>query len=219
MAITAISRDWGVNPSIVRVTTTDDLAVITVAGYVTAQLPNIELINNGDFEWVAGDFVAIVYGDGQGFFTYDPINFTFVAEAIVPGSLTDVLANGHIFVGNAGNVATGVAVTGVLAITNAGVTSLANGSVLLAALSAGIAPSHVVKFAAQYTTVGGAAAEAIAIAGLLATDLVYIQLKAPGTNTVTVHFAVPTTNTLTVTFSADPGNNAIIYYQVLRAAA
>jgi len=217
MAITAISRDWGVSPSIVRVTTTDDLAVIIAAGYVFGQEANIEAIQHGAFEWVAGDFIAIVYGDGQGFFTYDPTTGAFVAEAVVPGSLTDVLTNGHIFVGNAGNVATGVAVSGVLAMSNAGVTTLNAGSVLKAALAPGIQSAYMIPYAAQYTTVGGAAAEAIAIAGLLATDLVFVQLKAPGTNTVTVHYAVPTANTLTVTFSADPGNNAVIYYQALRA--
>lgn len=96
---------------------------------------------------------------------------------------------------------------------------LAAGAVTLAKLDTGIAPSHVVKYAAQYTTTGGAAAEAIAVAGVLATDLAFVQLVDDGTNNVTVSIAVCTANTLTVTFSADPGNDAVINYQVLRAAA
>jgi hypothetical protein len=78
MAITAISRDWGNDPCIVRVVTTDNLATIVAAGYLTAQAANIEAIQNGDFQWVADDYVLIAYNGGEGFFTYDGVNFTFV---------------------------------------------------------------------------------------------------------------------------------------------
>ena len=71
MAITAISRDWGVDPSIVRVTTTDDLATITTTGYLATQEANIELLQNGSFEWLDTDFILIYYVDGEGFFVRD----------------------------------------------------------------------------------------------------------------------------------------------------
>lgn len=276
MAITAISTDWGVSPRIVRITTTDDLAAITTADYVTAQLDNILALNNGAFEFQSGDFIAIVYDGGQAFFTYDSATDTFVAEAAVPGTLPNTLTSAHIFVGNAGNVATDVAMTGDIAITNAGVTSIVAGAIVnadinaaadiafsklaalpsaeilvgsagnvatavamtgdvaisnvgattiqagaidLAMLSVGITPSDLIKFSDQYTTLGGAAAEAIAVAGALNTDLAFVQLVSPGTNTVSVDYAVVTADTLTVTFSADPGNDAIINYQIIRAAA
>jgi len=80
-----------------------------------------------------------------------------------------------------------------------------------------LAPSHVIKHAAQATTVGGAAAEAITVTGALATDLAFVQLKNDGTNNVSILSAAVTLNTLTVTFSADPGNDAVIYYQLIRA--
>ncbi len=51
------------------------------------------------------------------------------------GSLTD----GHIYVGNASNIATDVALTGVIAITNAGVSSFVAGSIDNAAVSASAA--------------------------------------------------------------------------------
>lgn len=107
------------------------------------------------------------------------------------------------------------------AIQNAAVTTpkIADANVTLAKLAAGITPSHVIKFGAQHTTVGGAAAEAIVINGVLATDLAFVQLVDEGTNTVTVSWAVCTANTLTITFSADPGNDAIVNYQIIRAAA
>jgi hypothetical protein len=80
------------------------------------------------------------------------------------------------------------------------------------------APSHVIKYAAQRTTVGGAAAEAITVTGALATDLAFVQIKDNGTGNVTILQAAVTSNTLTVTFSGDPGADTIIYYQIVRAA-
>ena len=96
---------------------------------------------------------------------------------------------------------------------------IADGAVTLAKLATAVAPSHVVKFAAQATTAGGAAAEAITVTGLAATDLVFAQIKDNGTSNVTLLQAVPTANTLTLTFSADPGNDTVVYYQALRATS
>ncbi len=98
-------------------------------------------------------------------------------------------------------------------------TSLPNGSVTLAKLAAGITPSHIVKFADQETTAGGAAAEAFTVTGALATDLAFVQIVDNGTANVTAVQAVVTSNTLTVTFSADPGADTVINYQLLRAAS
>lgn len=70
------------------------------------------------------------------------------------------------------------------------------------------------KFAKQYTTVGGAAAEAITINGVLATDLAFVQVVNDGTANVTVLQAACTANTLTVTFSGNPGADTIINYWI-----
>ena len=331
MAITAISTDWGKDPRIVRVTTTDDFATITAAGYLTAQADEIEALNNGAFEWVVGDLVAVVYDGGEDYFLRDATNNTFVLDTLPPGALplvsahilvgnaanvaadvamtgdisisnagvtaivagvivnADVaaaaaiaysklaaLTSANILVGSAGNVATVTAVTGDIAIDNAGVTSIAAGvivnadidaaaaidysklaalasanilvgsganvatsvamsgdvaidnagattiqaaSIDLAMLSAGITPSHVVKFAGQPTTVGGAAAEAFAIPGVLATDLAFVQIVDDGGANVTALQAACTVDTLTVTFSANPTNDCVFNYQILRASA
>lgn len=69
---------------------------------------------------------------------------------------------------------------------------------------------------AQYTTVGGAAAEAVIISGVLATDLASVQMVNDGTNNVTVLQAACTANTLTVTFSGNPGAGAVINYWIYR---
>lgn len=77
MAITAISRDWGIDPSIVRVVTTDTLATITATGYLTAQAANIQTLNNGPFQWQSDDYILIAYNGGEGFFTRNATTLTF----------------------------------------------------------------------------------------------------------------------------------------------
>lgn len=137
-----------------------------------------------------GDIIIIEASDGNGMYVVDAVDKTLGTISVVSFA-------------PAGAVDTA---------------NLVNGAVTLAKLDSGIAPSHIVKFAAEYTTAGGAAAEAITVNGVAATDLVFVQLKDEGTNTVAVVKAAATLNTVTVTFDADPGNDAIIYYQVLRAA-
>lgn len=258
MAITSIKRDWGVDPSIVRITATNTLAQVGTTGYLLTEEDNIIALNAGPFEWAVTDMVLVYASDGWGFFTIDPgfeslDAFVFVPGVTLPtvignlaefdsvgGNLADsgiaaadvqtnALTDGHIFVGSALGVATDVAVSGDLTLVNTGAFTIANNAVTtakilnanvtLAKLATGITPSHVIKFAGQPTTVGGAAAEAIAVAGALITDLAFVQMVDNGTNNVTIVDAVVTADTLTVTFSADPGNDAIINYQIIRAAS
>jgi hypothetical protein len=129
--ISNMVRDYGVNPAIVRIYTGDDLTVITTTGYfLGTQSANLQAINAGPWEWAYDangnitDLCLIFYATDQiGFFTYDVATDSFVSLAD-NGNLSYTLPNGDIFVGNASNIATGVAVTGVVAITNTGVTSL-----------------------------------------------------------------------------------------------
>ncbi len=142
---------------------------------------------------------------------------------------TNALTSAHIFVGNGSGVATDVALSGDATLANTGAMTIANNAittakilnanVTLAKLASGITPSHVIKFAGQPTTAGGAAAEAFTVTGALITDLAFVQMVDNGTNNVTIIDAVVTADTLTVTFSADPGNDAVINYQIIRAAS
>lgn len=205
---------------------------------------NIEQLKAGQFTIVGAGTV----NGGAIFSLIEPlpqrigIDTFFYTPASVTGAggLSDTLASAQIFVGNASNIATGVAMsgdatmanTGALTIANLAVTAaklaadavttakILNANVTLAKLAAGITPSHVIKFGGQVTTAGGAAAEAITVTGAVAaTDRAFVQVVDNGTNNVTVLQAVVTTNTLTVTFSADPGADCIINYQLIRAAA
>lgn len=66
MAISSILRDWGVAPAIVRIASTDNYATISAAGYLTSQAANIQLANNGAFEWSLSDTVLVWYQNDFG---------------------------------------------------------------------------------------------------------------------------------------------------------
>lgn len=86
MPITSIDRDYGVDPSIVRILTTDNLATITTSGYLTTQLPYIQQINGGAFEFVASDLVCIYFDSTHGFFELSS-DFSSLTE-LSQGNLT-----------------------------------------------------------------------------------------------------------------------------------
>lgn len=219
----------GVLPGTVKMVATDSLATITTAGYLNnvgnqlnsvALAPSdvIQCLYNFDVETKTGSFTLLLVSITNGVIT------------LTAGSGDDALTDAHIFVGNAANVATDVAMSGDATMANTGALTIANdaittakilnANVTLAKLASGIAPSHVIKFANQVTTVGGAAAEAFTVTGAVgATDRAFVQVVDDGTANVTVLQAVVTDDTLTVTFSANPGADCIINYQIIRAAS
>lgn len=221
----------GVKPGTIAMVSTENLAAVTTAGYIPygsdskawmIGLSQSDVINALiDFNEVsgAGTYVILIPSIASGEVTLSAWDS--------PG--TQPLTQNHILVGNATNVATDVAMSGDATIVASGALTIANdaittvkildANVTLAKLAAGITPSHIVKFADQVTTAGGAAAEAITVTGAAATDLAFVQMVDDGTANVTIVDAVVTLNTLTVTFSADPGNDCVINYQLLRAAS
>ena len=77
MAIKHLVRDWGVQPSIVRMATSDDYAAISASGYITAQYNNILAVNSGDFQWDLSDTILAWYQNDFGvgawaFFSISP---------------------------------------------------------------------------------------------------------------------------------------------------
>lgn len=86
-------------------------------------------------------------------------------------------------------------------------------------LDDGILPSHVVKYAGKFTTLGGDATETITVTGMLATDVVQVTVQTTGTGNRTIVDAIPTNNTITVTLSGDPSTNHILAYVVHRAVS
>lgn len=92
-------------------------------------------------------------------------------------------------------------------------------SITLAKLATGIAPSHKVFAAGVFTTAGGDANEAIAITGLLTTDIVVVSLAQAGSTPRTITTAIAASGQINVVMSGDPSTDHKINYVVLRAAA
>jgi hypothetical protein len=175
MAITSILRNFDGQPNIVYIVTSDNLATITTAGYVTAQAANIELLNNGEFQWNAAglDLVCIAYSPSLvNWFTYDATNATFVALPVTAGTLSQTLLNTHIFVGSAANIATDVAMSGDATIANTGAVTLANNAVTSAKTATNLI---------QYAEVAISAAE---FNGMYAAPKLLVA--APGANKMIV---------------------------------
>jgi hypothetical protein len=76
-------------------------------------------------------------------------------------------------------------------------------------------PSHYVYKCARVTTVGGAAAEAFTIAGVLADDIPIVGYSVTN-DTDTILKTVMSLNTMTITFSADPSTAHAVWYFILR---
>lgn len=175
--ITSIKREFNLFPNIVGIVTTDDLAVITTAGYFTGtQLANVELLNNGVWQWEHEDLVLIYYATAQiGFFTYDATTDAFVSLA-ANGGLSPTLPSGDIFVGNVSNVAAAVAMSGDATLSNTGVLTIGSGAVTASKIA-----SNAVDYANLATDVAASATVALTAAQINGMYATPVQLlPAPG---------------------------------------
>lgn len=134
-----------------------------------------------------------------------------------PGSIT--LTDGHILVGDAGNNASDVAVSGDVHINNTGVTTIQPASIDKVMLSAGISASYMVIAAGSFTTVGGGVNETIPVVGALNTDIAFVVLQTAGAAPVAVLTSIAASGQIKVTMSADPSNDHVLSYQLLRATS
>lgn len=87
--------------------------------------------------------------------------------------------------------------------------------VTVSSILSGGAPYSIV-FAGQEQSTGGSQSESYSVPGVLATDLVFIQMNVIGASAVTVLGAGAGPDQLLVTYSADPSNDHQINYQVVR---
>jgi len=188
-------------PAIFSYASSDNIATVTAANYFAPAV----------YDLAVGDVLIIEASDSNGMYVVDALDRT-------AGTIT-IVSFGPVGTVGTANLQNG-AVTAIKLASDAVETAkILNANVTLAKLASGIAPSHVVKYAAQVTTVGGSATEAFTVTGVAATDLVFVQVKDDGTNNRTVLSAAATLNTITVIFSGDPGADLVLYYQVLRAAS
>ena len=137
--------------------------------------------------------------------------------AIEATAVGNALPSAEIIVGSAGGVSAAVAMSGDVTISNTGVTTIGAAKVTTAKLATVLQPSHVVKFAGTFTTVGGDANEAIPAVGALATDVALVFLKTAGVAPVTVLSAAAAVDAINVVMSADPDDDHVLSYVVFRA--
>ncbi len=143
----------------------------------------------------------------------------FSVKSPTTGVETEVInADGTL---NGGAVIDDASVTAAKLASNAVETAkIKDANVTLAKLSAGITPSHVVKYAGKITWSGSGASLATTVTGVAATDIVVATIQTAPTEAAYLVSAAPTTDTITLVLSAaNTSNNAVISYQVLRAAA
>ena len=65
MPILSIMRDWGVDPSLVRITSDDGMRAISAAGYLTDQNDVITALNSGEWTWLTGDMVLVNFNNDR----------------------------------------------------------------------------------------------------------------------------------------------------------
>ena len=82
MSITSIVRSLS-TPGLVEVGSSDNLATVAGAGYVTAQIPNTTALNNGLWQWVVGDMVLVQASDGDQWFEFSGSDFSTLIQ--LPG--------------------------------------------------------------------------------------------------------------------------------------
>lgn len=132
--------------------------------------PALDMLGDFYIVSVAGTFEAITYGIGD-WIVAGPSAWSRVANGATGLSLTD----GHIFVGNATNAATDVAVSGDLTLINTGAFTIANGAITDAKVgaAAGIQMSKLAalgnSFAVETSGTGELTASAVT-----ATELGYV---------------------------------------------
>jgi len=75
MAITSIQRDTNNNVCFVRIISTDNLATISSANYISLQQNNINVLNGGPFAWFISDMILCSASDAVGLFEFTDATF------------------------------------------------------------------------------------------------------------------------------------------------
>jgi len=127
---------------------------------------------------------------------------------------SDISLVEHAVTDDTDTIAAQIASDGLITITGTADPSTAH-AYHYALLRNGCLPNFDIVAAGRHTTVGGQAAEAITVSGVLATDVAFASYSTTN-DTDVIAKVVCTANTVTVTGSADPGVAHAIDYVVLR---
>lgn len=198
-----------------------DIGFVSTDGYVPDALKGLAInatqITTGAPATTAGHWVpgAIVTN------AIDGTNYEMTGSTASPAWTLLATGGGGISALTGDVTASGVGSVVATIANNAVTTAKINAAaVTLAKLAAGITPSHVVKFAGKITWSGSGATLATTVTGVAATDIVVCTIQGAPTQAAFIASAAPTTNTITIVLSAaNTSNDAVISYEVLRAAA
>lgn len=156
----------GIKPGSLKMVSTANLATITAAGYLNG------VGQSSSLDIAPSDIIECLYSYNT---STDSGTFVLLAVSITNGVITlsagagsEALTSGHIFVGNASNIAADVAMTGDISITNAGVTAIGAGKIVNAQINAAaaIAYSKLASMATGSLLIGNAGvATATALSG------------------------------------------------------
>ncbi len=133
----------GLKPGSVKMISTDNLATITAAGYLngigTIIVPQIQLAPS-DLIQCLYSYVPIT-DSGTLVLLQPSISNGVITLNVAANPLSEPLTNTHIFVGNASNIATDVAMSGDATMANTGALTIANSAITNAKVSASAAIS------------------------------------------------------------------------------
>lgn len=129
-------------------------------------------------------------------------------------SATDIAIVNHEVSDDNDQIVAAVASDNTITITGSADPSTAHGYIY-ALLRNKCIPTWDIVAAGTHTTVSGSTAEAITVAGVLATDMAFVNYGATN-DTDTISDIVCTTNTITVTCSAAPSTAHSLHYVVIR---
>lgn len=167
MSILSIVRDYGTNPSIVRMTTDDSYTTMTTAGYLTSQMPAFNQVNSGPFQFADTDMVLCYYPGGFQFFTLNATKTSllaytdtlpdFVASSVLATDQNSnpvwkgPLTNGQIIIGSTGAAPVASTLT---AGSNVTITNSAGAVTISATGSGGGVNSGTINQIAYYAAAG-----------------------------------------------------------------
>ena len=104
--------------------------------------------------------------------------------------------------------------------SNVTTAKIADSNVTLGKLAAGVSPSHVTKYAGLFTWAGSGVAATATVAGVVATDVVQATIKVAPTQAAYIKSVASGTDSIVINLSAaNTSNDAVLYYQVQRAAS
>lgn len=99
MSVTSISRDFASDVSIVRMTASNTIVECTTADYLTAQADTIASLNNGTWEWLETDLIAVSASDGHVICEFNGSDFaTLVPLPAGSGTVTLPVTDGDFVV-------------------------------------------------------------------------------------------------------------------------